>query len=60
MNTDPPKRQEITDIKALKNNNAPGHDNLNAKPFKADHELSAKILLPLLTTEWKEEEVPNN
>ena len=50
VNTDPPNKQEIiAAIKTLKNSKAPGQDNLNAELFKADPELSARILQPLFT-----------
>ncbi|GFR70600.1 hypothetical protein ElyMa_002076500, partial [Elysia marginata] len=54
-----PTRQEIIRaIKSLKNNKAPGPDGLNAELFKADPELAAEVLLPLLTKAWKEKEIP--
>ncbi|GFR65536.1 endonuclease-reverse transcriptase [Elysia marginata] len=45
-------------IKSLKNNKAPGPDGLNAELFKADPELAAEVLLPLLTKAWKEKKIP--
>ncbi|GFR63382.1 endonuclease-reverse transcriptase, partial [Elysia marginata] len=54
-----PTRQEIIRaIKSLKNNKAPGPDGLNAELFKADPELAAGVLLPLLTNAWKEKKIP--
>ena len=45
MNTDPPDKEEIiAAIKNLKNGKTLGQDNLNAELFKANPELSAKIL----------------
>ena len=61
VNTDPPNKQEIiAAIKTLKNNKAPGQDNLNAELFKADPELSARILQPLFTAVWEQERVPDD
>ncbi|GFR92416.1 LINE-1 retrotransposable element ORF2 protein [Elysia marginata] len=44
--------------KSLKNNKAPGPDGLNAELFKADPELAAEVILPLLTKAWKEKKIP--
>lgn len=66
MNTAPPSKEEIVAaIKALKKapsvkRKAPGKDNLNAELFKANPELSARILQRLFTTVWEEEVVPDN
>ena len=54
----PEKEQIIKAIKSLKNGKAPGHDNLNAQLFKADPQLAATILQPLLAAIWEGEEVP--
>jgi len=60
VNTDPPNKQEIiAAIKTLKNNKAPDQDSLNAELFKADPELSARILQPLFTAVWEQERVPD-
>ena len=61
VNTDPPDKQEIiAAIKNLKNGTASGQDNLNAELFKADPELSAKILQPLFTAAWEGKQVPDD
>ncbi|KAL9971331.1 hypothetical protein ACROYT_G023842 [Oculina patagonica] len=61
VNIDPPNTQEIiAAIKTLKNNKAPGRDKLNAELFKADPELSARILQPLFTAVWEQEKVPDD
>ena len=45
INTDPPSTAEVRSaIKALKNNKAPGLDNITAEMLKADLKLSTKVL----------------
>ena len=57
----PPEKEEIVAaIKSLKNGKAPGQDNLNAELFKADPELAAQILQPLLTAIWEEKQIPED
>lgn len=61
ISTAPPTKEEIIQaIKTLKNNKAPGPDNMNAELFKADPDLSAMILLPLMTRIWEEKAIPND
>ena len=58
INTAIPEKEEIIKaIRSLKNGKAPGHDNLNAELFKADPELAAAILQPLLAAIWEGGEV---
>ena len=53
IETSTPSNEEIINaIKALKNNKAPGPDNLNAELFKTDPANAAKILFPLMTKVW--------
>ena len=56
----PTKEEVIAAIKSLKNAKAPGSDNLNAELFKADPELTAKIILPLFTAIWERRAVPGD
>ncbi|XP_067411321.1 uncharacterized protein [Emydura macquarii macquarii] len=61
INIDPPTKEEIISaIKKLKNNKAPGKDNLNAELFKTDPETAAGILEPLFRTVWTEACVPED
>ena len=54
----PPFKEEIINaIKALKNNKAPGPDNLNAELFKTDPAIAAEILLPLKTKVWEDQRI---
>lgn len=41
------KLETIASIKSLKNNKAPGNDNLTAEIFEADPIIAADILYPL-------------
>jgi hypothetical protein len=50
----------INAIKAFKNGKSPGYDNLDVELFKADPEIAATILQPLLTAVWEEEKVPDD
>ena len=55
--TNPPSRQEIISaVTILRSGKAPGLDNLNAE--LADPNLTADILLPLVTEIWEQEKVP--
>ncbi len=50
----------VTALKKLKNNKAPGQDNLNAELFKIGPETAAGILEPLLRIIWTETCVPKD
>ena len=53
IETPPPFKEEIINaVKALKDNKAPGPDNLNAELFKTDPAIAAEILLPLMMKVW--------
>ncbi|XP_073671663.1 uncharacterized protein [Paramisgurnus dabryanus] len=54
----PTKEEIVAAIKKLKNNKAPGLDNLNAELFKTDPETAAEILEPLFRTIWRKACVP--
>lgn len=55
--TNPPSMQEIISaVTILRSGKAPGLDNLNAE--LADPNLTADILLPLVTEIWEQEKVP--
>jgi len=59
--TEPPIKEEtVAAIKSLKNAKAPGQEDLSAELFKADPELAAKLLLPLLTAIREERKIPDN
>lgn len=61
INIDPPTIREIVmAIKTLKNNKAPGGDNLNAELFKAEPEAAASILQPLFATIWMTGQIPSD
>lgn len=61
VDTYPPRKEEIISaIKSLKNGKSPGRDNLNAILFKADPQLAADILQPLLTSIWEEKKLPDD
>ena len=54
-----PSKGEIKKaIKTLKNNKAPGPDNISAEALKADIETSAQTLYELFGKIWAVEEVP--
>ena len=55
---DPSKGEIKKAIKTLKNNKAPGPDNIPADALKADIETSAQILYELFGKIWEVEEVP--
>ena len=55
---DPSKGEIKKAIKTLKNNKAPGPDNIPADALKADIETSAQILYALFGKIWEVEEVP--
>lgn len=52
------KLETIATIKSLKNNKAPGNDNLPAEIFKPDLILAAYILYPLSCKIWKNSMIP--
>ena len=61
IETSPPSKEEIINaIKALKNNKAPGPDNLNAELFKTDPAIAAEILLPLMVKVWQDKRIPDD
>ena len=61
IETSPPSKEEIINaIKALKNNKAPGPDNLNAKLFRTDPAIAAEILLPLVMKVWEDKRIPDD
>ena len=47
-----------TAIKQLKNNKAPGADNIAAEMLKADIELSTELLHPIVVEVWETETIP--
>ena len=58
IETSPPSKEEIINaIKALKNNKAPGPDNLNPELFKTDPAITAEILVPLKTKVWEDQRI---
>ena len=61
INIEPPTKEEIViAIKSLKNNKAPGLDNLNAELLKSDTETAACIFEPLFRKIWVEAYVPED
>ena len=44
----------------MKNNKAPGPDNLNAELFKTDPAIAAEILLPLMLKVWEDKQIPDD
>lgn len=52
------KLETIASIKSLKNNKAPGNDNLTAEIFEADPIIAADILYPLFWKIWKNSIIP--
>src|ERR1700729_892350 len=58
VNLNPPNKQEILKaISSLKNNKAPGKDELTAELFKADPASAANVLEPLFADIWEKEEL---
>ena len=49
-----------TTFKSLKNGKAPCQDKLNAELFKADPDLTSKILQPLFKTTWEKKGIPDD
>ena len=61
IETSQPSKEEIINaIKALKNNKAPGPDNLNAELFKTDPAIAEEILLPLMIKFWEDKKIPDD
>ena len=61
IETSTPSKEEIINaIKALKNNKAPGPDNLNAELFKTDPAIAAEIPLPLMMKVWEDKRIPDD
>ena len=61
INTGPQSPTEVrTTIKALKNNKAPGFDNITAEMLKADLDLSTKVLTDLFQKIWRQEAIPDD
>ena len=59
INLETPNKEEILKvIKCLKNNKAPGKDQLSAELFKTDPSLAADILLPLFQKIWQSNTIP--
>lgn len=50
----------IKAIKMLKNGKSPGPDLIPAEALKADPQITARILLPLLTKIWETDELPQD
>ena len=56
-----PEKQEIVKaIGSLRNNKAPGNDEMTAELFKIDPILAANILEPLFADIWEKEELPKD
>ena len=49
-----------TAIKSLENEKSPGQDNLSAEVFKADPQIAADLLQPLLRDIWEEKKLPED
>ena len=61
INCSAPTMEEIKSaIKGLKNNKTAGPDNITAEILKADINLSAEILLPLIHKIWSNESFPDD
>ena len=61
IDTNPPTLVEIKEaIKTLKNNKAAGPDNIPAEVLKADPNLTAEALHPLLNEVWNQENFPSD
>ena len=60
MSTLIPQEKIRTAIKSLENEKSPGQDNLSAEVFKADPQLAADLLQPLLRDIWEEKKLPED
>ena len=61
IETSPLSKEEIINaIKAMKNNKAPGPDNLKAELFKTDPTIAAEILLHLMMKLWEDKRIPDD
>lgn len=59
INLDTPSKEELVKaIQCLKNNKAPGKDQLSAELFKTDPSLTADILLPIFHKIWQNNTIP--
>lgn len=54
MSTLIPQEKTRIAFKSLENEKSPGQDNLGAEVFKADPQLAADLLQPLLRDIWEE------
>ena len=59
VNTNPQEKIR-TAICCLENEKSPGQDNLGAEVFKADPQLAADLLQPLLRDIWEEKKLPED
>ena len=60
MSTLIPQEKIRAAIKSLENEKSPGQDNLSADVFKADPQLAADLLQPLLRDMWEEKKLPED
>ena len=60
MSTLIPQEKIRTAINSLENEKSPGQDNLSAEVFKADPQLAADLLQPLLRDMWEEKKLPED
>ena len=60
MSTLFPQEKIRAAITSLENEKSPGQDNLSADVFKADPQLAADLLQPLLRDIWEEKKLPED
>ena len=60
MSTLFPQEKIRAAINSLENEKSPGQDNLGAEVFKADPQLAADLLQPLLRDIWEEKKLPED
>ena len=60
MSTLIPQEKIRAAINSLENEKSPGQDNLGAEVFKADPQLAADLLQPLLRGIWEEKKLPED
>ena len=60
MSTIFPQEKIRAAITSLENEKSPGQDNLGAELFKADPQLAADLLQPLLRDIWEEKNLPKD